>query len=68
MTPNTVTHAHAKALGYCNRGLRRFFASRGLSFDLFRREGLPIEQVRALRDGMADRLADYAERAARGQQ
>jgi hypothetical protein len=62
----TATHEDAKALGYCNRGLRRWFEGRELTFDDFRREGATVEWLRRQADAMADRLADYAERQEAG--
>lgn len=55
-----VTHAQAKQLGYCNAGLRKWFASREVSFDEFRRNGATDEWLLAQDDAMAARLVEYA--------
>jgi hypothetical protein len=57
----TATHEDAKALGYCNRGLRRWFDGRDFSFDDFRRYGVTAQWLRQQDDAMANKLADYAE-------
>lgn len=56
-----VTHNDAKELGYCNRGLRRWFERHGWSFDEFRRNGVTVEWLRATGDAGAIRLADHVE-------
>ena len=59
-----VTHVDAKALGYCNAGLRRWFPREGVTFDDFRRRGVTTEWLKATGDGMAIRLAEAVERQA----
>lgn len=56
-----ATHADAKAFGYCNAGLRRWFPRDGLTFDEFRRRGVTVEWLRATGDAMAIRLAAWVE-------
>ena len=56
-----VRHEDAKALGYCNAGLRRWFPRDGVSFDDFRRYGVSTEWLRASGDAMAIRLAESVE-------
>lgn len=56
-----VTHEDAKALGYCNAGLRKWFPRDGVSFDDFRKDGVTTEWLRASGDGMAIRLAEAVE-------
>lgn len=58
-------HSDAKALGYCNAGLRRWFPRDGVSFDQFRRDGVSTEWLRATGDAMAIRLAEALEAASR---
>lgn len=55
-----VTHLHARELGYCNAGMRRWFEGRDVSFDQFRREGVSAEWFLAQDDAMAVRLVEYA--------
>lgn len=59
-----ATHLDAKALGYCNAGLRRWFPRDGVTFDLFRQQGVSTDWLRATGDAMAIRLAEYVERQA----
>jgi len=56
-----VTHEDAKALGYCNAGLRKWFPRDGVSFDDFRKDGVTTEWLRASGDAMAIRLAEAVE-------
>ena len=56
-----ATHADAKALGYCNSGLRRWFPRDGVSFDEFRRQGVSTVWLRQSGDAMALRLAEFVE-------
>ncbi len=55
-----VRHLDAKSLGYCNRGLRRWFDRHGLDFADFRRNGLDEQAFLATGDPMAARLVAYA--------
>ena len=56
-----ATHEEAKALGYCNAGLRKWFPRDGVSFDDFRRDGVTTDWLRATGDAMAMRLAEAVE-------
>ena len=56
-----VTHEDAKALGYCNAGLRKWFPRDGVSFDDFRKDGVTVDWLRATGDAMAMRLAEAVE-------
>ena len=56
-----ATHEDAKALGYCNAGLRKWFPRDGISFDDFRRDGVTTDWLRATGDAMAIRLAEAVE-------
>ena len=38
-----ATHEDAKALGYCNAGLRKWFPRDGVSFDDFRKDGVTTD-------------------------
>lgn len=56
-----ATHEDAKALGYCNAGLRKWFPRDGVSFDDFRKDGVTTDWLRATGDAMAIRLAEVVE-------
>ena len=56
-----ATHIDAKALGYCNAGLRRWFPRDGVTFEDFREQGVSTAWLRDTGDAMAIRLAEYAE-------
>ena len=56
-----ATHEDAKALGYCNAGLRKWFPRDGVSFDDFRKGGVTTDWLRATGDAMAMRLAEAVE-------
>lgn len=59
-----ATHLDAKALGYCNAGLRRWFPRDGVTFEVFRQQGVSTDWLRATGDAMAIRLAEQVERLA----
>lgn len=56
-----VTFADALRAGFCARGQRLWFQSRGLDYLKFVREGIDVETLRALHDGYADPLIRQAE-------
>ena len=56
-----ATHEDAKALGYCNAGLRKWFPRDGVSFDDFRKDGVTTDWLRATGAAMAMRLAEAVE-------
>lgn len=55
-----ITHLDAKSLGYCNRGLRRWFDRHGLDFNRFRVHGLDERVFLDTGDPMAERLVMHA--------
>lgn len=63
-----VTHEQAKALGYCNAGLRKWFATQDVTFEHFRRHGVSTEWLASRNNAMADRLIEYATAQAAEQQ
>ena len=63
-----VTHDDAKAFGYCNAGLRKWFPREGVTFDDFRQQGVTTDWLRATGDAMASRLADAIEQQRAQQQ
>lgn len=54
---------HARRLGYCARGMRRWFEGRQYTWADFIGPGVPVEWLRATGDAMAQAVADEAERA-----
>ncbi len=65
MTDLIVTHADMRALGYCNRGARQWFARHGLDWSRFIAEGLPAKDVLATGDAMAQAVVEAAQRRMR---
>ena len=63
-----VTHDDAKAFGYCNAGLRKWFPRDGVTFDDFRQHGVTADWLRATGDAMACRLAHAVEQRREQQQ
>lgn len=59
-----AAHLDAKALGYCNAGLRRWFPRDGVTFEDFRQHGVSTDWLWATGDAMAIRLAEYVEQQA----
>jgi hypothetical protein len=56
-----VTVEHARELGYCAKGIRRWFEGRDKTWVEFVEHGIDTEWLRATGDAMAIRLADFAE-------
>jgi hypothetical protein len=56
-----VTVVHARELGYCLKGIRRWFDGRERSWLEFVEHGVDSDWLRATGDAMAIRLADLAE-------
>lgn len=56
-----VTHAHFRALGYCNRGARRWLADRGIVWSEFLRSGIDAEVLLESGDAMAMKAVALAE-------
>ena len=52
---------HARQLGYCARGLRRWLTEQGIAWSTFLAEGVSVHWLRASGDAMAIRLAEQAE-------
>jgi hypothetical protein len=55
---------HARRLGYCARGMRRWFEGREHTWREFVSFGVPVSWLRATGDEMAIRVAEEAEREA----
>ena len=62
-----VLHRHAREIGYCNRGLREWFAREGLDWADFLKRGMPVETLRGRDNAMIDRVIAHAEGEQRGQ-
>lgn len=62
----TVLHRHCRELGYCNRGLRLWFAREGLDWAGFLKHGIAADTLRATNNAMAERAIEHAERGANG--
>lgn len=63
-----VQHRHCRELGYCNRGLREWFAREGLDWAGFLKHGIAADTLRATNNAMAARAISKAEGELRGQQ
>jgi len=59
-TDPLVTLEHARALGYCAKGMRAFAERHGLDWQTFRAEGLPATTMEATGDAMAVAAAQRA--------
>lgn len=51
---------HARRLGYCARGMRRWFEGRGVSWQEFVERGVPADWAMAQGDAMAEAAAKIA--------
>lgn len=63
-----VLHRHCRELGYCNRGLRAWFAREGLDWSAFLKHGIAADMLRTRENAMAERAIALAERESHGQQ
>lgn len=61
-----VLHRHCRELGYCNRGLRQWFAREGIDWADFLKQGIPAERLRLTNNAMAERAIALAEGEAHG--
>ena len=52
---------HARALHYCNKGMRAFCERHGLDFNKFRKEGLPVDELAHIDDAMLNALIERAQ-------
>jgi hypothetical protein len=64
MTQIRARLEHARAIGYCARGMRRWFEGREHTWQEFVTDGVPVSWLRATGDEMAMRVAEEAEREA----
>ncbi len=62
-----ATHQDAKALGYCNAGMRQWFPREGVTFEMFRLQGVSTAWLRSTGDAMAIRFAEFVEGRVAGQ-
>jgi hypothetical protein len=58
-----VTIEDIRRAGYCVRGARGWFDSRGLNFRAFLKDGMSVADARALRDGHMDTVLARKESA-----
>lgn len=63
-----VLHRHCRELGYCNRGLREWFARERLDWGGFLKHGLEADILREMNNAMVDKAIALAEWEAHGQQ
>lgn len=62
----TIRIADVQSAGYCTRGARRWFESRGLSFRDFLREGVSAQTLLDTCDPMAEAVVKRAQEATHG--
>ena len=67
MSPVVARLEHARALGYCARGMRRWFVTQDYSWADFVEQGVPTNWLRGTGDAMAIRLAEQAEATEKAQ-
>ena len=53
---------HARALGYCNKGVRAFCKRHGIDFYRFRHEGIPANELSHINDSMLEKVIAEAEK------
>ncbi|MBV5305554.1 MAG: hypothetical protein J0652_02550 [Desulfobulbaceae bacterium] len=60
-----VYHRHLRSLGYCNSGLRKWFAREGVDWQDFLDNGISCAWLRSKNNAMATRAVELAEREAK---
>jgi hypothetical protein len=63
-----ITHADARGIRFCNRGMRAFFERHKLDWTTFIKEGLPEEEILATGDAMAEEVVYQAHKRAEQEQ
>ena len=56
----TITLAHARKAGYCNKGMRLWFKAHGFDFNQFRRQGIDEFDLIGTGDKQAIKLVEIA--------
>jgi hypothetical protein len=56
-----LLYRHCKALGYCDQGLVEFARLKGIDYDDFVANGIPVELAKSWKDVMVDRALALAE-------
>ena len=56
----TLLHADIRALGYCNRGSRKWFRDHGLDWAEFMQNGIDVRQLAHIDDAMVTKAVNYA--------
>ena len=56
----TITLAHARKAGYCNKGMRLWFQAHGFDFRQFRLNGIAADVLIGTGDKQAIRLVEIA--------
>lgn len=57
-TPLIITARDMQSKGFCLGGTRRWFHEYGLDFNDFLKNGIPVDDLLATGDGMAERLVE----------
>lgn len=58
MNVQRITVREIRQTGHCVRGIKTWFTSHGYDFKQVVREGVSIEEIRALNDGLGDQVVD----------
>lgn len=61
-----VLHRHCRELGYCNRGLRAWFAREGIDWADFLKHGIAAEELKKRDNAMAEKAIAHAEGKSHG--
>lgn len=59
---------HLREANFCSRGARMWFSQRGLDYNTFLKEGLPVETLEATGDALAMRVCALAREEAEDEQ
>ncbi len=61
-----VLHRHCRELGYCNRGLRAWFAREGIDWADFLKHGIAADELKKHDNAMAEKAIAHAEGESHG--
>lgn len=58
MTERRITITDIRRAGHCAAGAREWFEAHGIDFRAFLKDGVPVDQLKALHDGFADQVIE----------
>jgi hypothetical protein len=66
VTEERITITDVRRAGHCAAGARVWFEGHGIDFRVFLKNGIPVEDLLALKDGVADEVVRLTRERRRG--